>query len=54
MYNFSRIIYIYIYIYPIGISQYNIDYLTPLLLSSITVSNKYLLGNVLMNIAKSL
>ena len=37
--------YNYIYIYPIGISQYNIDYLILYNYDLETVSDKYLLGN---------
>ena len=36
MYNFAR----YIHRYPIGISQYNIDYLTPYDYYLVTVSDK--------------
>ena len=46
--------YIHIYTYPIGISQYNIDYLTPYEYYLVPVSDKYLLGNIEITIAKSM
>ena len=50
MYNFAT----YTYLYPIGISQYIIDHLTPYDYYLVTVSDKYLLGHISMTIAKPL